>query len=502
MINRLFNYLSLISEGGSYKSSLFLTLTIQYIPLSILIMTLIGCAHIQRDIYMDDIEYEQVIRQKQAREEAAENKEKQSIPTQPVEKIRAVDDWDDYTTQTKPKVLPKQAVSSKTIKSIPAPPTVRHYIKVGLSINKKKHLLHFTHPTTVRIYKNGQWAKKLTINGVVTLKRKNKSIVLSHNGRSYYTFDPIQFVSSNPDSPTVIDRENRYRGHFEVHMNGKNLILINELNIEEYLRGVLPHEMGKRKQPHFEALKAQAISARTYTYKHLNSRKSYHFDVFADVRDQMYKGATGEYALSDKAVKSTEGVVIQYKGTLIDSYYHSTCGGKTASIHKVWPNSKPIPYLVSMNDMDETGKPWCNQSTYVTWSRSWKKRDLVKMCSKNLKRLKPTMHKFSSIDRLEIMGWTPSGRITELRLETNSGRHTTTSDKSRWVLRQPNSDKLLMSSCFKLYKKGSTYTAKGKGYGHGIGFCQMGAMSRSSAGQSFRQIILAYYKNTELIRYR
>ncbi len=465
-------------------------------------MTLLGCAHIQRDIYMDDIEYEQVIRQKQAREEATEKREAQAKATQPAEKIRAIDDWDDYKTQPKPKVLPKQAVSTGTIKSIPTPPTVRHYIKVGLSINKKKHLMHFTHPTIVRVYKNGRWTKKLTVNGVVTLKRKEKSIVLTYNDRSYYTFDPIQFVSSNPVSPTVIDRKNKYRGHFEVHMNGKNLILINELNIEEYLRGVLPHEMGKRKQPHFEALKAQAISARTYTYKHLNSRKSYHFDVFADVRDQMYKGATGEYALSDEAVKSTEGVVIQYKGTLIDSYYHSTCGGKTASIHKVWPNSKPIPYLVSMNDIDENGKPWCNQSTYVTWSRSWKKRDLVKMCNKNLKQLNPKMRKFSSIDRLEIMGWTPSGRITELRLQTNSGRHSTTSDKSRWVLRQPNSDKLLMSSNFKLYKNGSIYTAKGKGYGHGIGFCQMGAMSRSAAGQNYRQMILAYYKDTELIRYR
>ncbi|MGL1935887.1 MAG: SpoIID/LytB domain-containing protein [Fibrobacterales bacterium] len=445
---------------------------------------ILSCAHIRRDIYMDDMEYERMVQRELAPIRSME--EWNEIPDDPTERSR---DFGSLTHwETEPKVFKK--ISQ---------PDLRHIIRIGLFINKKNHTFTPQNEVTLRIKKKNTWSSKIRTAAPITITRDNSRMLILVNNKRYFTESSLQIIPTNPRTGVTIDGDESYRGYFEVRLNSSHLTLINELPIEEYLRGVLPHEMGHRKENHLEALRAQAISARTYTYKHLNSRKQYHFDLFADVRDQMYKGINSEYGLSDFAVMSTKGVVITHSDTLIDAYYHSTCGGRTASIHNVWPNASPTPYLITAPDTRPDGTPWCSQSRFVNWTLDWKRSEIITNANNYLKKTNSSAKHFSRLDRLEIFGWTHSGRIKELRLNTNSGNYTVTSDKSRWALRRPGNKSILMSSRFKLQKTKSGYRAIGKGFGHGIGFCQMGAMSRSGAGQPYEQIIKAYYSGTELV---
>ena len=150
------------------------------------------------------------------------------------------------------------------------------------------------------------------------------------------------------------------------NINGK-LDAINSVDVEDYLRGVVPYEIGKLDSSRIEALKAQAVAARTYAYKHFNSRESMGFDVYADTKDQVYKGLESATPLTDAAVKATAGVVMTYGGEFIIAYYHSTCGGVTETL-ATW-NRPDLPYLQSKPDKRPNGQPWCDESTSIKWER-------------------------------------------------------------------------------------------------------------------------------------
>jgi stage II sporulation protein D len=147
-----------------------------------------------------------------------------------------------------------------------------------------------------------------------------------------------------------------YRGTFRLEVVGKALRLVNVVGLELYLYGVVPSEV-----PHDwpeQALRTQAVAARTYA---LISRRSGSFDVYADVRSQVYRGIAGEAAETTAAVKATKGQVVYYEGEIATTYFFSTSGGQTAAIEDVWPKSEPVPYLVSVSD------PYDDLSPYHQW---------------------------------------------------------------------------------------------------------------------------------------
>ena len=154
-----------------------------------------------------------------------------------------------------------------------------------------------------------------------------------------------------------------YEGEFTITANGNKLTAINSIDMEGYLRGVLPYEIGKLDESKFEALKAQAVAARTYAYKHFGSRHSHGFDIYADTRDQVYKGLQSATDITDKAVRETEGVVMTYDGQFITAYYHSTCGGQTEG-GATW-GRPDHPYLKSKPDLRPDGTPWCKESSCI-----------------------------------------------------------------------------------------------------------------------------------------
>ena len=289
-----------------------------------------------------------------------------------------------------------------------------------------------------------------------------------------------------------------YNGEFIVSANGNKLNAINVIDIEDYLRGVVPYEIGKLDESKFEALKAQAVAARTYAYKHFGSRVAQGFDVYADTRDQVYKGLHSATELTDKAVRETEGVVMTYNGEFITAYYHSTCGGETEGV-ATW-GRPDHPYLKNKPDLRPDGTPWCRESNYTEWTREFTEDELRDLFQINAKEAKANVPSFSSIKSMHIQDTLKSGRIHTLVIETNNGSFTAKADKIRWLFKRGGT--ILPSSFFRIHKNGNEWILKGKGFGHGVGLCQMGARARAQAGQSYIQILTHYYPGITLEKFK
>jgi stage II sporulation protein D len=182
-----------------------------------------------------------------------------------------------------------------------------------------------------------------------------------------YALDPTLALQSDPARPArplpgpltflpgkrPLWLRNPYRGSFTVSTDGKTLTVVNSVGIEAYVRGVVSSEM-----PHdwpLEAVKAQAVAARSYALAH---RRGGAFDVFNDTRDQVYGGILAETSVGDEAVAGTAREVLLYAGKVADTFFFSSSGGRTADVTDVFTNAKPTPYLVSVNDPYDTYSPY------------------------------------------------------------------------------------------------------------------------------------------------
>lgn len=283
--------------------------------------------------------------------------------------------------------------------------------------------------------------------------------------------------------------------------NGK-IDAINSVDVEDYLRGVIPYEIGKLDSGRIEALKAQAVAARTYAYKHYNSREALGFDVYSDTKDQVYKGLEGATPLTDAAVKATAGVTMMYKGEFIIAYYHSTCGGTTETL-ATW-NRPDLPYLQSKADLRPDGTPFCNESSYMKWERSFSDKEIADLIKKNLNESKAKLSKaetkdFKKVKDIVIKNKLSSGRILTLVVKTDKGDIEVLTDKTRWLFKKAGA--ILPSSFFSVKHSGKEWIVTGTGFGHGVGMCQMGVRARAQAGQKYQEILTHYYPGITLEKF-
>lgn len=165
---------------------------------------------------------------------------------------------------------------------------------------------------------------------------------------------PIEF---RPGAAVLSLNGRAYRGSFRLLKAGAKLRVVNVVDLDLYLRGVVPSEMPKDWAP--EALKAQAVAARSYALSHLHVGGG--FDLYPDTRDQVYLGIPHEAPSTTAAVNATAGQVALYKGKVASTYFFSTSGGRTANVQDLYPNAPPIPYLVSVPD------PYDSISPYHQW---------------------------------------------------------------------------------------------------------------------------------------
>jgi len=212
-------------------------------------------------------------------------------------------------------------------------------------------------------------------------------------------------------APLTLDGD-AYRGALVVHRDARTLLIVNKLPLDRYLRGVVPWEMPDDWHP--EALRTQSVVARSYALATL--KPGTRFDLYADTRSQVYGGIAAEEESTNRAIGSTAGRVLLWRGRVATTFYHSTSGGKTAAVTEVWPGARSVPYLVSVPD------PHDSLSKLHRWGPFL---------------LTPTQvgHRLGLgpvRDLIAARG--PSGRVTEMKLKLRSGTRTMPSQDFRRAL--------------------------------------------------------------------
>ena len=166
----------------------------------------------------------------------------------------------------------------------------------------------------------------------------------------------IYFIPGNPQSFLSLNGRS-YRGFLIMKGSRKGIVLANVLNLEDYLKSVVPGELSPGQFGALEALKAQAVAARTYALKNKGQFKEFGYDLVSTPRSQLYLGMASEHPLSTRAVDETKGEVMRYRGELINALYMSTCGGKTENVENVF-SGRPAPYLKSVECTLEKQPEW------------------------------------------------------------------------------------------------------------------------------------------------
>jgi stage II sporulation protein D len=206
----------------------------------------------------------------------------------------------------------------------------------------------------------------------------------------------------------------QYRGALALVRSGTRVLVVNDVHIRHYLYGVVPAEMPTSWS--IEAVKAQAVAARTYTMRNLSPNRD--FDVFSDVRSQQYGGLRAETSRGRSAVRGTDGRVILYNGKLIDALYHSTSGGRTAANEEIF-GGDPLAYLRSVDDPHDDLSPV--HTWHVTLSNAVAQKRLGGLVQGTLQSLAVTQH-------------SPSGRASRVAIRGTGGTSTATAGEIRRLL--------------------------------------------------------------------
>ncbi len=327
----------------------------------------------------------------------------------------------------------------------------------------------------------------------------------------------------DPDDRVVWD-DRTWRGQVRVlaDPDEDTITLINVVPMDDYLAGVVPLEIGAgHGEDEMAALQAQAVVARTYAVTSLGDHADRGFDLYGDVRDQVYGGADAEDPRCTAAGGPPPGRGGgPAEGTCAPTFFPANCGGRTAAREAVWA-AAPHPLLPGVPDRRPDGRPWCADGAGATWSRQWTWAGLEGVLQRTLPAYLDAMAAASRADwagtvfspssagaagaapgplhDLEIAGRTADGRVDLLRVVTGEGVYLVRGDWTRRVLRGEGDDALLRSAWFDLdVDAGRGVAAHGRGYGHGLGLCQEGALARSRAGQDMEGILAAYYPGCRL----
>jgi len=271
----------------------------------------------------------------------------------------------------------------------------------------------------------------------------------------------------------------QFRGDIDIVKDKNNrLFIVNHVDLEQYLYGVLYHEISHNWP--VEVLKAQAIAARTYAFYQKLVSKNKYYDLTADVYSQVYGGRTSEKWRTTRAVDLTRGLVLTYEDKIFPAYFHATCGSSTTDALTLW-NIDIAALRARICD-------FCSISPHYTWQKELTIDNVQSM-------LKKADYDISIVS-FEIMKRDNSGRIVDFLIKGKDKDIRLSGNKFRLIV-GPN---LIKSANFEIDKKGKYVTFTGKGWGHGVGMCQWGAFNMASQGWKAEDILKYYYPGSEIIR--
>lgn len=344
------------------------------------------------------------------------------------------------------------------------------------------------------------WAE----DGSIQLVNPENDVVLyvHENGKTPITLTPA-------DEGTVLIGGTEYRGSARFLHTKQGLTVINYVDLEDYLKGVVPGEMPA--SWHEEALKAQAICARNYAICNWNKYQQYGFNLDDTVQSQVYHGVKSEHPRSNKAVEDTKGIYLKYDNQYANTFFYSSSGGHTENSENVW--SSKIPYLVGVEDPYDTSREWTVPYT----------PDEIK------EKLQGIGVNIGDIIDLEVVETSPSGRNINVNIVGTEGTHNLKKEGPRNLFN-------LRSNLFTITKKGNEpepilvvtatgleeriinqpiltsteiipvdvgipteYIFTGTGYGHGVGMSQYGAKGMAEAGYNYEQILKHYFTGTTVV---
>jgi stage II sporulation protein D len=288
----------------------------------------------------------------------------------------------------------------------------------------------------------------------------------------------IQIIPAK--EPAIYLDRRLYRGRLEIikTKQGK-LTAVNIIALEEYLKGVLYHEVSHRWP--METLKAQAIASRTYALYQAQENRHRHYHLYSDIGSQVYNGVYAERYRTDMAVDSTAGQVLVFKHKLLPAFFHSTCGGHTEGVSNLWK--------IDLDALSGTRCDYCRHSPYFSWS-----------CAIDLESLEQALEKsgyrFDSIKGIDISKRNSSGRAEYVTIKGYGFSETLLAKDLRHII----GPSIIRSTNFNINIKGTKVYFNGKGWGHGVGMCQWGAFAMAKQKKTAKEILAYYYPGAKIVK--
>lgn len=312
----------------------------------------------------------------------------------------------------------------------------------------------------------------------ITLTAGKSEIILTrHTGDAAGVGRSVTVVPDDPSGAVSLDcgaRSRQYRGAVEINFESGGLRLVNVVGIEDYLLGVVPAEMSHNCPE--EALNAQAVVARTYAIRNQEKHRAHGYDLCDSTHCQVYDGVIAEQPECTRAVIDTTGLVLAYDGKVAHVMYSADCGGATANHADVYAGAG-LPYLRERADPVEVPH------------RSWEKDYTVKSLEEIL--LRAGVREAAGLKAIGVVKKSPAGRAVTVEITGGEGVVTISASRLRAVL----GVSAMPSTLFEVETStDGGVTFKGKGMGHGVGMCQVGAISMAGAGNGYTyDRILAHY---------
>ena len=347
-------------------------------------------------------------------------------------------------------------------------------IKIGLAISNKEAYITSNKASKLINELNGKIIFDLlplqevcvsNLNGFIKIRLKNST---KEESIGVFT-GPIKLSPKDKNAFCYFNKK-LYRGNIiAIPNNSKDQItVINSIDLEDYLLSVVPSEIPSAW--HDEALKAQAVAARSYAIGYLRRRADKGYDLESTVEDQVYYGVSAEKPSTTSAVKQTKGIIlVDDENKPIIALYHSSGGGYTDSIENLW-DQKPSRFIKPRPDYDD-------KSPYFTWLRSYNISDASRLLID---------YKIGELTNIIPLERSESNRVTWLKLIGTSGEYVLRGEELRKKLKLP-------SSKFNLALEGGKVSFAGRGFGHGLGLSQWGTKALAENGFSYKLILMHYY---------
>ncbi|MDP2654833.1 MAG: SpoIID/LytB domain-containing protein [Candidatus Omnitrophota bacterium] len=301
-------------------------------------------------------------------------------------------------------------------------------------------------------------------------------------GEQEYPLERLRLIPGKDVTVRVGDKNRRYRGRIDVIRKDKRLLVVNGIDLDDYIKGVLYHEVSDRWP--LDAIMAQAVAARSYAVFQIQSKAKFDYDMTSDIYSQVYGGRTSEHFRTNIAVNRTKGEILTYKGKVVPAYFHATCAGRTEDVSELWKQDLPPLKGVACG--------FCGHSPHMAWKKNFQSKAVQE-------KLNQKGYRLGLIKDIIVSRRNASGRIKELEIETRDGQRTKISGKDFREILGPN---VIRSNMYEIQMRGYYFDVVGQGWGHGVGLCQWGAYGMSMQRYTYREILRHYYPGAEITLFR